>query len=115
MTIAISALLFANITPLAFVFAIAYGFSVVVSTLSPSFMTGDLFGQKDYGAIFGMVQIFCVGGSSVGVVLSGIIYDATQSYRIAWIIFLILFITGVVATLIANGLKEKTTKRLQEV
>ena len=114
MVTAIAALLFAKVMPLAFVFAIAYGFSVVVSTIAPSFMTGDIFGRKDFGAIFGMLQIFCVGGSSVGVVLSGVIYDMTQSYKMAWLIFLGLFITGVICTMIAYSLKDKVIKQFEK-
>lgn len=49
----------------------------------------------------------------MGVILSGVIYDTTQSYQMAWIIFLGLFITGVVCTLVAHSMKNKMTKRFE--
>lgn len=115
MTIAMVSLLLASTKSFAFVFAIAYGFSIVIASVGPPFMTGDLFGQKDFGAIFGFVQIFFVATSSLGVIVSGLIYDLTQSYKIAWIIFLGLFILSVLCILIANGMKKKTRSKFEEI
>lgn len=115
MTIAMVSLLMANTKGFAFVFAIAYGLSVVISTVGPPFMTDDLFGKKDFGAIFGFVQIFFVATSSLGVIVSGLIYDLTQSYKVAWIIFLGLFILSMICILIANGMKKKTRSKFEEI
>lgn len=115
MTIAMVSLLMANSKSLAFVFAIAYGFSIVIASVGPPFMTDDLFGKKDFGAIFGFVQIFFVATSSLGVIVSGFIYDLTNSYKVAWIIFLGLFILSVVSILIANGMKKAKQSNVEAV
>ncbi|KQU21565.1 MULTISPECIES: MFS transporter [Peribacillus] len=109
MTTAMVALLLAKTQAFAFLFAIAFGFSIVISTLGPPFMTNDIFGKKDFGSIFGIVQVFFVAAGSFGVIVSGLIYDVTQSYRVAWIFFLCLFIFSMVCVLVANSMK-KTTK-----
>ena len=115
MTIAMLSLLMANTKSFAFIFAIAYGFSIVISSIGPPFMTDDLFGKKDFGAIFGFVQVFFVATSSLGVIVSGLIYDLTQSYKVAWIIFLVLFIISMLSILIANGMKKKNDVNVEEV
>ncbi|TKI67843.1 MFS transporter [Lysinibacillus varians] len=115
MTIAMVSLLLANAKSFAFVFAIAYGFSIVIATIGPPFMTDDLFGKKDFGAIFGVVQIFFVATSSLGVIVSGLIYDLTQSYKVAWFIFLGLFILSMFCILIANGMKKKKHSTVEEM
>ena len=113
MTIALSALLLAQSSGLAFVFALAYGLSIVIASVGPTFMTGDVFGRKDFGAIFGFVQVFFVAGSSIGVIISGFIYGATQSYTFAWIFFLALFVFGMVCILVANSMKKKYLAKAQ--
>ncbi|MFJ7849724.1 MFS transporter [Peribacillus sp. NPDC097224] len=108
MTIAMLSLLLAKGPAFAYLFAIAFGFSVVISTLGPPFMTNDIFGNKDFGAIFGVVQVFFVAAGSLGVIVSGLIYDLTESYRVAWIFFLGLFIFSMICVLVANSMKGKT-------
>ncbi len=115
MTIAMVSLLMAEAKILAFVFAIAYGFSIVIATIGPPFMTDDLFGQKDFGAIFGFIQIFFVATSSFGVIVSGFIYDVTQSYKVAWIIFLGLFIVSMFSIFIANRRMKKKRAYIEEI
>ncbi|QQZ10165.1 MFS transporter [Heyndrickxia vini] len=106
MTIAMLALLSATTQSLAFVFAIAYGLSISIATLGPPFMTDDLFGKKNFGQLFGIVQVFFVATSSLGVIVSGFIYDVTNSYRFAWIFFMCLFILGMACVLIATSIKK---------
>ena len=108
---AMISLLLAKGTAFAYLFAIAFGFSVVISTLGPPFMTNDIFGSKDFGAIFGIVQVFFVVAGSLGVIVSGLIYDLTESYRVAWFFFLGLFIFSMLCVLIANSMKEKTKEK----
>ncbi|MFS0781690.1 MFS transporter [Bacillus sp. 1P06AnD] len=108
MTIAMLALMASGSTIFAFVFAVAYGFSIVIATLGPPFMTNDMFGKKDFGTIFGVVQIFFVAAGSLGVVASGIIYDRTNSYQFAWWFFLALFIISMLSISAAARFMKKT-------
>lgn len=113
MALTLLSLIMAQSSAMAIVFALAYGFSIVVASIGPPFMTGDVFGKKDFGAIFGFIQVFFVAGSSIGVLLSGYIYDATKSYNFAWIFFLCLFTFGMACILIANMMKKRTRARFE--
>lgn len=113
MTIAMISLLLAKGQAFAYLFAIAFGFSVVISTIGPPFMTNDIFGSKDFGAIFGIVQVFFVAAGSSGVIVSGLIYDLTDSYRVAWLFFLGLFIFSMICVLMANSMKGKTKAKFK--
>ena len=71
-------------------------------------MTDDLFGKKDFGALFGYIQVFFTIAGSLGVIVSGFIYDVTQSYQMAWIFFLGLFIISMLSILLADYLNKKS-------
>ncbi|MFJ8069590.1 hypothetical protein ACIQZD_11665 [Peribacillus sp. NPDC096447] len=51
----------------------------------------------------------------MGVIVSGVIYDLTESYRAAWIFFLCLFIFSMVCVLAANSMKKKTIRRIKNI
>ena len=49
-------------------------------------MTGSLFGNRFYGAILGVVNIFFAAGYAFGAVIFGVIVDISGgSYTAAWI------------------------------
>lgn len=45
-------------------------------------VTGSIFGQRDYAAIWGLVSMACVLGQAIGAPLWGLAYDLTGSYSI---------------------------------
>lgn len=108
MAIAIISLLMAKSEALAFLFAVTYGFSIVISTVGVPFMADDLFGKKDFGALFGYIQVFFTIAGSLGVIVSGFIYDLTNSYELAWIFFLALFTISMISILVADYLNKKS-------
>ncbi len=92
-----------------YLFAAVYGFNHggFFALISP--FIARLFGTRSHGTLLGSV-IFCgtVGGS-IGIVLAGHIFDITGSYRIAFIIMLVLAIIGItLAALIKPVDKGKT-------
>jgi cyanate permease len=52
-----------------------------------SLIIGECFGQVSFGTVFGLAGLFISSVSSFGPMISGFIYDETQSYRIAFSIF----------------------------
>ena len=58
---------------LGFVFAISLGISMFSYIIGPSYMTGALFGNKEFGTILGIVQIFFALGFGSGSTLYAVI------------------------------------------
>jgi MFS family permease len=91
-----------------YVFAIAFG--VAYGGLSPatSAVVGDIFGVRNIGVIFGLLEIGWVVGSAAGPALSGYIFDTTGRYFLAFLIgvFSALAIAGAVLLLKIPARKE---------
>ena len=79
-----------------YVFAVicGLGYGGVVALQSP--VTAWLFGLKSHGVIFGALIVGYAGGSAIGPVLAGRIFDIADSYQIAFILFTILAIMAVI-------------------
>ncbi|MGL5695039.1 MAG: conjugated bile salt MFS transporter [Peptostreptococcaceae bacterium] len=69
---------------LGFVFAISLGISMFSYIIGPSYLTGALFGNKEFGTILGIIQIFFALGFGSGSALFGVIVDKT-SFTTGWI------------------------------
>ena len=74
----------------AVMFAFAYGGMSAVT--SPTI--AEFFGLVSHGAIFGLINVFGEGGSAVGSVLSGYIFDVTGGYQTAFVLCSTLSIVG---------------------
>lgn len=55
------------------------------------------FGLASYGAIFGMITLGQSVGGAIGPLFAGYMYDTTNSYYVAFTVFLILFVVAIVA------------------
>jgi len=87
---------FSNVLWMLYLFAIVYGFNHggFFALISP--LLAGLFGTRSQGVLLGIV-IFCgTLGGSIGMTLSGYIYDITGTYRIAFILLLCLVVFGLV-------------------
>lgn len=91
-----------------YIFAVffAFGYGGFAAIQSP--YLAELFGLKSHGAIFGFV-LFILGAGAFGPVVAGKIFDATSSYRLAFIILGILSFLGI---LFAIGIR--TNRRIPE-
>ena len=65
----------------------AFGLTMGNVVLLQSLIIGECFGQVSFGTVFGLAGLFISSVSSFGPMIAGFIYDATQSYRIAFSIF----------------------------
>ena len=73
-----------QINMLGFVFSICLGISMYSYIIGPSYMTGALFGNKEFGTILGIVQIFFATGFGAGSTLFGVIVDKS-GFTAGWI------------------------------
>ncbi|MFC1900259.1 MFS transporter [Chloroflexota bacterium] len=90
-----------------FVFAAIYGFNHggFFALISP--LIAGLFGTRSQGTLLGSIIFFGTVGGSIGMVLSGHIYDITESYRIAFIILLALAIIGLTAVSFVKPIEKR--------
>ena len=91
-----------QINMLGFVFSICLGISMYSYIIGPSYMTGALFGNKEFGTILGIVQIFFATGFGAGSTLFGVIVDKS-GFTAGWIS------TIVYAVIAYSGLLYSTT------
>ena len=70
-----------------YLFAIVFGFAFNGLTTAISALLGDIFGIHSIGSIMGMLEIGFGIGAAIGPFIAGIIYDASGSYYIAFLIF----------------------------
>ena len=68
---------------LAIVFAALKGLSVFAYMMGPSLLVGAFFGNKEFGAILGVVQIFFAVGFAAGSSVFGLLVD-NMGYGVAW-------------------------------
>ena len=74
----------------AVLFALGYGgMSAVISPTIAQF-----FGLVSHGTILGMMNSFAEGGSALGPILTGYIFDVTGGYQAAFFLYLALSIVG---------------------
>jgi MFS family permease len=68
----------------AYLFAVVYGFAHggFFAILSP--LVAELFGLKSHGSNLGMIIFIGQTGGAIGPIISGLIYDTTQSYKLAF-------------------------------
>ena len=67
-----------------------------------SMMTSTTFGMVSYGPIFGVLNIFASAGAAFSPLLAGRVYDATRSYRWAFIVILVMVILAIPAALLVR-------------
>jgi MFS family permease len=80
----------------AVVFGVAYGGIISLQSLIPA----ELFGLSSLGIIYGSLDLLSTTGAAVGPLLAGSIFDVTGSYRLAFLICLVLSALAVILSLI---------------
>jgi MFS family permease len=80
----------------AVVFGVAYGGVISLQPLIPA----ELFGLGSLGIIYGSLDLLSTTGAAVGPLLAGSIFDVTESYRSAFLIFVVTGTLAVILSLI---------------
>ena len=97
MAVASAAFVVADSVAEAYVFAGIFGFALGGLLVVPTVAYADYFGRRSLGTIRGITEPFISLGQAIGAVLSGAIYDLTDSYLIAFCTFAILGVLTCVA------------------
>ena len=89
------------------VFALGYGGAI------PLFwaIRGEYFGRKNFATISGLMQLFLMIPTMIGPILAGYTYDVTGSYYQAFILFVILYLFGIVILYFAKPPARKKNSR----
>jgi len=65
----------------------AFGLTMGSILMMQSLIVGECFGMISFATVSGMAGVFISAGAAMGPAIAGFIFDATQSYRIAFSIF----------------------------
>ena len=91
-----SALLVPNGTVFLYVFIILFSIGVPIGTMGNPFWVTDLFGLKEYGAIYSNIMVFYNLGITIGSSLFGILCDFTGTYLTGYIVCAVMMFVGLV-------------------
>jgi len=87
---------------MAWAYAIAMGLGIGSWLPTMSMLVSGYFGLRHYGSIFGAVTIaYCVG-SAVGPLAAGRMYDASGTYDLVFVVFLVLFVVSIATILVTR-------------
>ena len=94
---------------LAYAASFLFGFCIATVGAIPALLTNELFGSKDYGVIFGFIQMGGSIGSSVLPMLMSNIYGLINNYYVLWSIMSALVLSAIILLLFA--LKKKSVMK----
>lgn len=77
-------------------FAVVFGFAYANMSIPAPYLTGKLFGKKDFSAIYGVVMVGTSIGGTVGNLLTGVIFEQMGRYQDVWYLYI-----GIMAAVMA--------------
>lgn len=107
MVVALFAFMGAKAMPMVVLFVIAFAFASPMTTVLPSYMVGDIFGNLDYGTIYGLIQIFATVGTAVAMPLTGAVFEKGGSLMPVWYLFIGVAVLVLILLFIAIGRQAK--------
>lgn len=93
--IAFAMLAFVSNRAAMYVMAVFFSIGISSGTVSPSVVTAATFGNKDYGSVFGFVNMGAMAAMVLGSPAIALVYDLSGSYKIAWITCIVLSILSI--------------------
>lgn len=93
-SISIAMLVFAESYSVVLAFAVVYGFSLGAPLILNPLLTGDYFGMKNFGSIFGILSIGGTVGGAVGPIIAGYYFDNHDTYMPVFYAFIALMAVG---------------------
>ena len=69
-----------------YIFAVLFGMAWGGIGMSQILITANIFGPKSLGTIIGSMEFILAMGGAIGVYIAGIIFDATGSYNVTFLI-----------------------------
>ena len=74
------------------------------TVLSPT--VAELFGTGSHGVLFGIILFSGTIGGSVGPIMTGLFFDVTGSYRIAFLVLILIALLGLILITRLSPLKD---------
>ena len=105
--------LFAGNLVTIYIFAGLIGASIGGVLVNHQLVWGNSFGRQSLGLVRGIGQPFTVLFSALGPLVGGMLYDATNSYRIAMPLFIIAFFLSALVILFARPPQYDQTEAMQ--
>lgn len=103
-----------KLNALGFAYAICFGISMYSYIIGPSYLTGALFGSKEFGTILGIVQIFFAAGFGIGSTLFGVITDMA-GFDAGWISTIVYAVLAYGGLLISTSAIIKHNKEINVI
>lgn len=100
-------LLKGNVLIAAVLYAVFTGVGATAVTVTPSYITASLYGEKEYGAKYGIVSLFSSLGAAICPIVSGMIYNINQSYTLLLYVLIALAFVALALFLLAVKTKPK--------
>ena len=104
-------ILTSSINSFGFIAAILLGLGGALGTITMPLITGELFGNKDFGVLFGYASIGGALGVGLGAMFGAVVFDISGSYIPAWTINIALMAVMTLIMFIAYRLKTKTYRK----
>lgn len=95
-----------------YLFSALFGFAYGGWTPVLPALVGELFGMRSMGAIFGITSLGGSLGAALGAYLAGAIFEATESYTLAFVLGAVVLGLAAVSVLLING--AQTSKRRRD-
>jgi len=95
MSLALIGLVPAKIGWMLFLIAGLFGFAFGGIAVSHSPLVAELFGLRSHGVIFGVFGMSVGWGGAMGPLLTGYLFDVTNSYQIAFLLCAVISLTGI--------------------
>lgn len=91
----------------ALLYALFTGVGATAVTVTPSYITAALYGEKEYGAKYGIVSLFSSLGAAICPLVSGVLYNINQSYTLLLYVLIVLSLVALGLFLFAVKTKPK--------
>jgi MFS family permease len=106
-SISVVVLIGAKSYPIAIAFAAIYGFTMGGGFVLGPLLTGDHLGLKNFGTIYGVLNIMgTIGGGAIGPIVPGVYYDRLGTYLPVFYAFILLMILAFVLSIMIKPAKQ---------
>jgi MFS family permease len=105
MSVALIWLVPANKVWMLFSIAGIFGFAFGGISVSHSPLIAELFGLRSHGLIFGVFNLSVMGGAAMGPLLTGYIFDVTNSYQMAFLLCTVISSAGILLAVFLKMMK----------
>lgn len=89
-----------------YVYSALFGFGYGACTPLFPALTGDLFGRKYIGAIYGVITVAGSIGAGLGPFLGGFLFDIYKSYWVAFWVTLIIYLASAISIVFVRAIKK---------